>query len=455
MSHAVGRYQFHDKPADYARLAQELGALLAGESDPIANAANTAALVFEALPEVNWAGFYFLKGGQLVVGPFQGRPACVRIALGSGVCGTAAVQRRTLVVPDVLEFPGHIACDPASRSEIVVPLIGGDPHQPGAPGAPHAHGAPRQLQLAGVRLGRDAPAHRRDQPRLLHQSAGERGARGGGAARAAEPHAVARGGARRDRRRLSHRARRASAVDRLFPRAHLLALRTAAQGDQRRGAPGTCERDAAAAAARGGLSRVVSGRGHRRAGLLRRRHRCAPRRQRAGDGDSAPAVRLRGAPPSLLDGGRAAVHRADSPAALRRRGLSRALRARPRSRLCADLGGARDLRGRWPVAGAERAAAAARLKSAAPEPFRARARRRAYPLLREMYSPVRVSMRITSPSLMKSGTRTTAPVSSLAGFWPPVAVSPRSPGSVSMTLSSMCGGGVTTSGTLFQDRKSV
>src|SRR5207302_1188720 len=333
------------------------------------------------------------------------------------LCGLGTVP----ALPASLERRAAAAGDRAPR-RLVVPVpprvdaaaraartAHGDPHQPAAPGAPHAHGAPRQLQLAGVRLGRDAPAHRRDQPRLLHQSAGERGARGGGAARAAEPHAVARGGAR-----------------------------------------GTCERDAAAAAARGGLSRVVSGRGHRRAGLLRRRHRCAPRRQRAGDGDSAPAVRLRGAPPSLLDGGRAAVHRADSPAALRRRGLSRALRARPRSRLCADLGGARDLRGRWPVAGAERAAAAARLKSAAPEPFRARARRRAYPLLREMYSPVRVSMRITSPSLMKSGTRTTAPVSSLAGFWPPVAVSPRSPGSVSMTLSSMCGGGVTTSGSLFQ-----
>jgi GAF domain-containing protein len=125
MSHTAQRYDFRDKPADYARLAQELGALLAGESDPIANAANTAALIFEALPEVNWAGFYFLRGGELVVGPFQGRPACVRIALGSGVCGAAAAQRRTLVVPDVLEFPGHIACDPASRSEIVVPLIAG------------------------------------------------------------------------------------------------------------------------------------------------------------------------------------------------------------------------------------------------------------------------------------------------------------------------------------------
>ena len=125
MSHTAQRYDFRDKPADYARLAQELGALLAGESDPIANAANTAALVFEALPEVSWAGFYFVRGGELVVGPFQGRPACVRIALGSGVCGAAAAQRRTLVVPDVLEFPGHIACDPASRSEIVVPLIAG------------------------------------------------------------------------------------------------------------------------------------------------------------------------------------------------------------------------------------------------------------------------------------------------------------------------------------------
>jgi GAF domain-containing protein len=125
MSHTAQRYDFRDKPADYARLAQELGALLAGESDPIANAANTAALIFEALPEVNWAGFYFLRGGELVVGPFQGPPACVRIALGSGVCGAAAAQRRTLVVPDVLEFPGHIACDPASRSEIVVPLIAG------------------------------------------------------------------------------------------------------------------------------------------------------------------------------------------------------------------------------------------------------------------------------------------------------------------------------------------
>ena len=126
MSYAASAYDFHDKAAGYARLVQELAALLAGESDLIANAANTAALLFEALPEVNWAGFYFLREGELVVGPFQGRPACVRIALGRGVCGTAAAQRRTLVVADVHEFPGHIACDAASRSEIVVPLVAGD-----------------------------------------------------------------------------------------------------------------------------------------------------------------------------------------------------------------------------------------------------------------------------------------------------------------------------------------
>ena len=96
-----------------------------GESDLIANAANTVALIFEAVPRLNWVGFYFLKGGELVVGPFQGKPACVRIALGAGVCGAAAAQRATLVVPDVSQFPGHIACDAASRSEIVIPLIRG------------------------------------------------------------------------------------------------------------------------------------------------------------------------------------------------------------------------------------------------------------------------------------------------------------------------------------------
>jgi GAF domain-containing protein len=123
MSHLSGRYEFTDKRSDYARLAAELAALLAGERDRVANAANTAALIFEVLPDINWAGFYFLRGAELVVGPFQGKPACVRIALGKGVCGTAAAQRRTLLVPDVHEFPGHIACDAASRSEVVVPLI--------------------------------------------------------------------------------------------------------------------------------------------------------------------------------------------------------------------------------------------------------------------------------------------------------------------------------------------
>lgn len=126
MSYSAKRYDFKDKAADYARLRAELAALLAGEADLIANAANTSALIFDALPDINWAGFYFLKGGELVVGPFQGKPACVRIALGSGVCGTAAARRRTLLVPDVHEFPGHIACDTVSRSEIVVPLLAAD-----------------------------------------------------------------------------------------------------------------------------------------------------------------------------------------------------------------------------------------------------------------------------------------------------------------------------------------
>lgn len=123
MSHVSKRYEFHDKSADYEALATELEALLAGERDLIANAANTSALIYDALPRVNWVGFYFLKGGELVVGPFQGKPACVRIAVGKGVCGTAAAQRKTIVVPDVHAFPGHIACDAASRSEIVVPLM--------------------------------------------------------------------------------------------------------------------------------------------------------------------------------------------------------------------------------------------------------------------------------------------------------------------------------------------
>lgn len=103
-------------------LLQLADGLFAGERDPWANAANAAALLFERLPDLNWAGFYFLRGGELVVGPFQGRVACVRIALGTGVCGSAAARRATVIVPDVHAFPGHITCDAASRSEIVVPL---------------------------------------------------------------------------------------------------------------------------------------------------------------------------------------------------------------------------------------------------------------------------------------------------------------------------------------------
>jgi L-methionine (R)-S-oxide reductase len=100
----------------------ELRSLLAGETDPIANAANTASLVFARVPRLNWAGFYFLQGDTLVVGPFQGLPACTRIPLGRGVCGTAAASGETIVVPDVHQFEGHIACDSASLSEIVVPF---------------------------------------------------------------------------------------------------------------------------------------------------------------------------------------------------------------------------------------------------------------------------------------------------------------------------------------------
>ncbi|MGA1675857.1 MAG: GAF domain-containing protein [Pseudomonadales bacterium] len=97
--------------------------LVTEERDPIANAANLSALLGTSLPGINWVGFYFLRGDELVLGPFQGKPACVRIALGRGVCGTAAVRRSTLVVDDVHHFPGHIACDPASNAEIVIPLV--------------------------------------------------------------------------------------------------------------------------------------------------------------------------------------------------------------------------------------------------------------------------------------------------------------------------------------------
>ena len=112
------------KAAGYAQLDASLAALLAGEHDLIANLANTSALLFTSLPQLNWAGFYLLNSPkELVLGPFQGKPACVRIALGRGVCGTAAAERRTVLVPNVHEFPGHIACDSASNSEIVLPLI--------------------------------------------------------------------------------------------------------------------------------------------------------------------------------------------------------------------------------------------------------------------------------------------------------------------------------------------
>jgi GAF domain-containing protein len=112
-----------DKTGTFAELQQQLQGLLEGERDGLANCANAAALIYHALPELNWAGFYFLRHQELVLGPFQGNVACVRIGLGKGVCGTAAARRETLIVPDVDAFPGHIACDASSRSEIVVPLI--------------------------------------------------------------------------------------------------------------------------------------------------------------------------------------------------------------------------------------------------------------------------------------------------------------------------------------------
>ncbi len=117
-SHLTG-----NKAEQYDQLAEQARGLLHGERDRIANAANLSALVFHSLPDLNWVGFYFWDGDELVVGPFQGQPACVRIALGRGVCGTAAVTRKTQRVADVDAFPGHIPCDSASRSELVVPLF--------------------------------------------------------------------------------------------------------------------------------------------------------------------------------------------------------------------------------------------------------------------------------------------------------------------------------------------
>ena len=109
----------------YRDLAAQLAALLEGETDALANLSNASGLLAQALDRINWCGFYLLRGQELVLGPFQGKPACVRIPVGKGVCGTAAARRETLVVPDVEKFPGHIACDAASRSEIVVPILDG------------------------------------------------------------------------------------------------------------------------------------------------------------------------------------------------------------------------------------------------------------------------------------------------------------------------------------------
>jgi GAF domain-containing protein len=123
-------HELHDvrslpKAALYAELEDSLRSLLAGETDLVAAAANMSSLLYWSLPDLNWAGFYLVdaKSGDLLVGPFQGKPACVRIPLGKGVCGTAAAERRTVLVEDVHAFPGHIACDSASNSEVVVPVI--------------------------------------------------------------------------------------------------------------------------------------------------------------------------------------------------------------------------------------------------------------------------------------------------------------------------------------------
>lgn len=123
MQSLTGTNHVTSKSALYQRICDELGELLRSETDFIANAANTVAHLFHAVPDINWVGFYMFKDDELVLGPFQGKPACTRIPVGKGVCGTAAQQRKTMVVPDVNDFPGHIACDTASRSEIVVPLL--------------------------------------------------------------------------------------------------------------------------------------------------------------------------------------------------------------------------------------------------------------------------------------------------------------------------------------------
>src|SRR5579862_5489789 len=123
MSFELKRLKMDDKAALYADLLSQAQGLLHDEHDLVANAANFSSLLFHSLPDLNWVGFYFLKDGELLVGPFQGKPACVHIALGKGVCGTAAQTRETQVVPDVNRFPGHIFCDGDSLSELVVPLV--------------------------------------------------------------------------------------------------------------------------------------------------------------------------------------------------------------------------------------------------------------------------------------------------------------------------------------------
>ncbi|HUS11824.1 MAG TPA: GAF domain-containing protein [Pyrinomonadaceae bacterium] len=123
MTFQITKTEIASKAELYTDLQSQLRALLEGETDFIANAANFSSLLYHSLPDVNWAGLYLMKDGELVLGPFQGKPACVRIAMGKGVCGTSAEQRQTILVDNVHEFPGHIACDSASNSEIVVPLV--------------------------------------------------------------------------------------------------------------------------------------------------------------------------------------------------------------------------------------------------------------------------------------------------------------------------------------------
>ena len=123
MTFQIAKPETGSKTEMYSNLAAQLRSLIEGERDFIANAGNVSSLLYHSLPDLNWAGFYLLKDGELVLGPFQGKPACVRIAMGKGVCGTAAEQRQTILVDNVHEFPGHIACDSESNSEIVVPLI--------------------------------------------------------------------------------------------------------------------------------------------------------------------------------------------------------------------------------------------------------------------------------------------------------------------------------------------